>query len=325
MSTIRIYAAGGAGINTVSGLVGILDGNDNFASLDIAYVDTSLSNIKGKRISEESCYVFSDVDGSGKKRDANYQEISTRAKEILLKHKPLDFNVVVHSTSGGSGSVIGPVLVSELLTRDIPVVILSIGNKDSRAEIENTLNTIKSYQVISQKKQKPVVMYYCENNSETPRNAVDKQIHIAVKVIAAVFSGRNEELDSADLINFLDYTKRTTYEPTLARLDFNSGTVEVESGQVIASMVTLAKKGEETSPGMAVDYQAVGFVSNEIESIIKIDLPIHMVTVLGYYVNVTQALEKEIKTLDEVRRSVVTKSLVSKCDFDNCTDDGLVL
>ena len=185
---------------------------------------------------------------------------SQNSKEILLEFKPADFNIVVHSTSGGSGSVIGPVLVSEMLNREIPLIVLTVGNKDSRAEIENTLNTIKSYQVISQKKQKPVVMSYYENNTDTPRNFVDKQVQMACKIISAVFSGKNEELDRADLTNFLDFTKRSTHEPTLARLDFYSGKVTLDRGQVVPSMVTLSRKGEDTSPGIPVDYQAEGLL-----------------------------------------------------------------
>ena len=325
MSLIQIYAAGGAGINIIHAVEEELRGHEGFAELKVAYIDTSRSNTRSKNISDSKTYIFEGVDGSGKKRDANYKEISERSKEILLEFKPADFNIVVHSTSGGSGSVIGPVLVSEMLNREIPLIVLTVGNKDSRAEIENTLNTIKSYQVISQKKQKPVVMSYYENNADTPRNFVDKQVQMATKIISAVFSGKNEELDRADLTNFLDFTKRSTHEPTLARLDFYSGKVTLDRGQVVPSMVTLSRKGEDTSPGIPVDYQAVGFITNEVENVINIDTPVHLVTVVGYYAQVIDSLNKELSAIDEIRKSVVTKAAITNADLANATDDGLVL
>ena len=168
-------------------------------------------------------------------------------------------------------------------------------------------------------------MSYYENNADTPRNFVDKQVQMATKIISAVFSGKNEELDRADLTNFLDFTKRSTHEPTLARLDFYSGKVTLDRGQVVPSMVTLSRKGEDTSPGIPVDYQAVGFITNEVENVINIDTPVHLVTVVGYYAQVIDSLNKELSAIDEIRKSVVTKAAITNADLANATDDGLVL
>jgi hypothetical protein len=325
MSKLRVYACGGAGVNIVHPMQKDLETKEGFSELSVLYVDTSMSNMHKKGIDKDLIYVFDGVDGSGKKRDSNYGVVTASVKEILLQHKPGDINVVVHSTSGGSGSVIGPVIASELLERGIPAIILSVGNRDCRAEIQNTINTIKSYDVIANKKKKPVVMSHYENNSTTPRAIVDKQIQASLNVVSAVFSGKNAELDSSDLVNFLDYTKLTSFAPGLARLEFYTQAITLEKGEVVASLVTLSKMGEDTSPGISVDYQAVGFISQEASQSISIQTPIHLATVLGYYPTLLKSLNDDLAAMDELRQSVNVKGLTDHNDANNATYDGLIL
>ncbi len=99
---LMIYASGGFGINVASELAKFEGENKGYADLSICFIDTSRSNLIGKKeIKPENVYILDNVDGSGKKRDQNYEVLSESAKDILHKYKPGDVNVVLHSASGG--------------------------------------------------------------------------------------------------------------------------------------------------------------------------------------------------------------------------------
>ena len=131
---------------------------DRVCNYNHAFIDTSSSNVK-KGMNEDNVYILPNLDSSGKKRDENHLEISNVIKEVLVKHKPLDFNIVLFSLSGGSGSVIAPLLISELLSRNIPVIAVCIGSDESVLTANNTLKTLKSLEVIAKKNDKAFKLY----------------------------------------------------------------------------------------------------------------------------------------------------------------------
>lgn len=322
-NVISIFGCGGAGINLITPFLKHHGKKEpGFAEMKPIFLDTSDSNMR-KGVPEEQVYLIDGLDGSGKKRDSNYQAISEKAKDILHRFKPTDINVVVHSASGGSGSVIGPVLVSELLARGESVVVLMVGSTDSRIEAKNTANTLKSYEVIAEKRQMPVVAVYYENTKAEPRGKIDVKVHTSLVMLTAIFSGENRELDSADLKNFLNYPRVTSFSPKLSYLDFFSKSVEVAKNQSVTSLVTLTDDATDSSPDMHVEYQAVGFVEDNVKEAISVELPIHAAIVSGYYHDKLEALENLIKDIDEARATVVEKSIVTKGHV--ATDDGLVM
>jgi hypothetical protein len=83
--------------------------------------------------------------------------------------------------------------------------------------------------------------------------------------------------------------------------------------------------GEDTSPGISVDYQAVGFISEEASQSISIQTPIHLATVLGYYPTLLKSLNDDIAAMDELRQSVNVKGLTDQKDVSIATDYGLIL
>jgi hypothetical protein len=97
--TIRIYGCGGAGTNIAQQFFG-LEEDPNFAEIKTTIIDTSRSNLHGG-IPDEACFILPDVDGSGKVRKENHEEIAKSIKPILVKHQPESLNIVVFSTAGG--------------------------------------------------------------------------------------------------------------------------------------------------------------------------------------------------------------------------------
>jgi len=324
MAKMNIYAVGGAGSNIAKNLIKYTGKQDHgFAELSAFFIDASRSNLT-KEIPDDNIYLVDGLDGSGKRRDSNYESLAECSKEILHQFKPTDMNVVLHSASGGTGSVLGPIIVSELLDRKEPVIVLTVGNTSCRIETENTIKTLKSYEMMSKKKGIPVNLFYRENTEVYTRAMVDNEIQTAIVMLAAIFSGNNHELDSSDLKNFLNYTRVTSYSPKLSLLDFYNQEVVLGKGQSIVSLVTLVDSSTSSHIDIPVEYQAVGFIPETVKQSLTVGLPIHAAIIAGYFNGVVETLEKKLADVfDEARKVVVEKSIV-KSDEEH-TSEGLIL
>lgn len=323
MSKMNLFLAGGAGANIGSKFLRFNGKKEEgFTEITTYFIDTSRSNLS-LDIPEENIYLFEGVDGSGKKRDSNYRVIADATHDILHRFKPADINVLVASCGGGSGSILAPVLVSELLNRGESVIVILIGSTGSRIETENTLKTLQSYDVISNKRNMPVIAFYRENSPEKLRGEVDMEIQTAIILLTSIFSGENKELDSSDLKNFLNYPKVTSFKPSLSLIDFYSEKIDLKKGEVLQSLVSLVDN--ETSPDVdvAVEYQATGFLSEVAKKSVNVELPIHAAIVGGFFHGVVERLTQRLKYFDESRKAVIERPIAASAS--NSTDEGLIL
>jgi hypothetical protein len=327
---IAVYGCGGAGINLASAFVRHIGNKEpGFSEIVPYFIDTSKSNTKGTStrsgIPEDNLYLIdgNGIDGGGKQRKTNYDPILERKKEILHRFKPEAMNVLVHSASGGSGSVIASILATELLERNIPMIVVMVGSTSSGIEIDNTLKSIRSYERIARNSGTPVISVYYENGQATPRGMVDQRVRTTIVLLSAIFSGENRELDSADLKNFLDYTKVTSVKPALAYLDFFSKEIEISRHQSLVSVLTLTDDNTDSTVNLPVGYQAVGFVEEKAREAIDIQLPIHAAIVTGFFNETMTELENKAKIIDEAQSSIVQKPLM--IDDAEATEEGIEL
>lgn len=323
---VRLYAAGGCGINIGSQM----EKNRNtcevgFASLDIVYIDTSKSNLNPS-IDPQNCYLIDGLDGSGKIRSENHQEISERIRAILHQFKPADLNIVLSSAAGGSGSVIAPLLTSELLESEAPTIVLAVGSADTRLECENTLKTIKSYEAIARMRSAPVTMAYVQNSQTTSRVEADAVLISMTMALCALFSRENKEMDSRDLFNWLRFHRVTSFEPQLAALTMveNKNTFDMNGLGNVISVATLAKEGAVTALASMPEYQCVGYVPDGIDNAILGGTPMHFVTSDGVFPEVANHLTKLLKELDSAQ-SARRKQTGVLTNSDTPTTTGLVL
>lgn len=329
--TVTVYSCGGGGTNIVAELEAArAEQPTGFAQLQPCYIDTSRSNLINKQLPEESVYLFENADGSGKVRASNYEEIAKNCKSILLKFKPSAFNLVVHTASGGSGSVIGPVLVSELKARGHQVVVILIGSTDTRIEIENTIKTLKSYESIAVKRGNPVVVHYVENSKTLPRQEANKQAKRAISLLMGLFSGQNEELDSADLKNWLEYTNVSASEPRMASLSFVCAPEELEHAGTVVSVATLASSEMDTRLEQTPAYQCVGYAPASWKVGAKDSLqllgnhPIHYCLSDDFIVTSVNALNRALKDVDDVFNSRNARNVIVD-RHDNATELGVII
>ncbi len=319
---MKIYACGGTGIN-IGSMFEKMRGQrgDLLSSFDISYIDTSTSNMQHiSGIKDEYTYMIKDLNGSGKLRSLNYETVKEHAKSILLYHPPEKYSVVVHSGSGGSGSVIGPILVNEMLQDpDITPIVVMIGSQQSTIEASNTIKTIASYHAIAKKNNRPIAMVYYANIPGSSRQSTDTDVYSSILSLSVLTSGKNRELDHTDVYNFINYNKVTSHPVDLVALDIMAPDVNIDPLFNVISAVTLNKVGQHSSLDIVVEYKAEGYLPESHADI----SPIHFIIVDGFITGVVDKLDSVIENANKIKSAKVPVSKF-KQNF-NVEDDGMVL
>ena len=327
MSSMTIFALGGTGINIAKELYRPeVCKEPGFAPFKTVFIDTSRSNVP------EGVDNFIHIKdptgaltkGSGKVRSTNYEAASVHLQDVLKEAKPSDINVIIHSASGGTGSVLGNMMVSSFLAQGKDVVILMVGSTTCRQEIVNTINTIKSYQSVALTRKKPVICHYLENGKMKMVDN-DASIQLVSILLTAIWSDENHGLDEQDLHNFLNYQYVSNYKPGLAQLDIltNGEVPNIGKGQAISSVLSMIRDGEDPDPGLTVGYHSFGTFSQEASESIKMETPIHLHTVQGYYASILKELQEKLKEIDEYDRSNVVSHI--EIEEDEAQSDGVIL
>jgi cell division GTPase FtsZ len=321
---IRVYSVGGAGMNLGS----LLEKHRNqtevaFGEIEINYIDTSKSNLRSN-IDQSHCYLIDGLDGSGKIRSENHEEINDRIRAILQQFKPADLNIILGSAAGGSGSVIGPLLTRELLAQEVPVIVLNVGSADTRIDAENTLKTIKSYESVARLSNAPVVMYYVQNSQTTPRLEADNLMFNMVLSLAVLFSRENREMDSRDLFNWLRFNRVTTFPVQLASVSLVEDKESMSEIGNIISVATLAREGMNTALSEKPEYQCVGFLPENADDPVLSKAPLHFVISDGIFNSVHSHLTSILKELEEKQQARLKHTNLLN-DKDKPHDNGLVL
>ncbi len=316
---VRLYGCGGAGINIVSFFAQALD-EVGSAELLVSAIDTSRSNLHEGVIENDQMFILPDVDGSGKLRKQNHAEISASIQQMLVKQPAEEFNIVVFSASGGSGSVIGPLLVSELLNRKQAVVAVVIGSEESFITAQNTLNTLKSLEAIALKQQAPVIMSYAHNRKDVPRAEADTYARFAIAGLSVLASGLIAEMDTQDIANFLQYQRVTSAPARLAALTIVKDPQALSEVKDVIALANVFKRDNETPLPITPEYVATGY--SEMQPVGGKSL--HYAINIDNVVLTIRRMNELVGDLDKVRKAT-TFAPVAVSDKDEITDDGLVL
>jgi hypothetical protein len=318
---VRIYACGGFGVNIGSyfdGYKGQVE--PGYSQIETAYVDTSRSNFNKANISPDRVFVLPDADGSGGYRAENHPEIAKNIPNILQQFKPLDFNIVVFSGAGGSGSVFGPLIVGELLRRGLPTICVVVGAEDSAKAAENTFRTLQSLEGIANSSKLPVVMYYRQNdNGENKRSNIDSDSQYVIGCISMLCSRQNAELDTKDIQNWVQFNKLTTAEARLARLMICND----ENVSSIADPIAIASllaDPDDAGREIVPEYSCTGYP--EAQGIHN-RLPLHMVLTFEGLPAIIRRLQTRQAELETQRRARVRHDSI--LDGADVNPDGFVL
>lgn len=222
MRTFKIYACGGAGNNIVNRFLGI---NDEKLTETIVHVDTSDSDISNK-VNKDKVFIFPVVvPGSGGVRSTNIETIKDHVDNLIKTHKPGDLNIVISSTSGGSGSVISPVLVDKLKAMEKNVILLLVSSSGSVLETSNTFKTLESFYNIASKRKSSIVTFI-RNNKFTKDIDVDDSMLDAIYSLYYLWTKEYKSLDTNDLNSWLSYSDKVLDKSTLLELKIKKYSVK---------------------------------------------------------------------------------------------------
>lgn len=318
LGNVRVYGCGGCGINIAKNYLGYKTAV-GYSHIHPAFIDTSKSNLKNID-SNNPIFVLEGTDGSGKVRAENADAINKNIKKILVDIPPMDFNIVVFSGSGGSGSVAASLLVAELASRHIPVIAIVVGSEESVITCNNTVKTLKSLDSLARQKQVPITMFYEYNTQTTKRSEVDASVFRTIGNLALLTSKQNSELDSKDIENWVFFDKTTPVEPCLAYLDIKSNSEVVKQIPTPISIASLYRNPDQPMIDVQPDYQCTGYTENFVGEIDQT----HFIIELDSVGEIYKAIEKRLSAMEELRNSRVINSSLTDAN-DKTDDSGLIL
>jgi hypothetical protein len=327
---VSVYCCGGTGINIGSAYQTNHTGKDGFATLKFTYADTSASNFRqAGAINSDSVFLLpkENTDGSGKVRKTNVNEIADSIKNLLVKHQPSSFNIVVFAAGGGSGSVFGPLILQELASRDpsIPAVAIVVGSADSSRVLENVINTLKSLDRIVQDTGAPIILYWVQNTPGESRKDADAKIFTALTSLSLLASGQNHGLDTADLTNWVGYHKSTSIGAQVSQLTIVAGK-DSESSSIINSIpapigvASLYRSTDSPMLKIPCEYNADGYMPAGV----PFDTDMHFIIDIDSVERIFKSLNQQLEAQKEIAAS---RSKIRAIDSKNAevSSHGLVL
>lgn len=327
MKEINLYVCGGAATNIAEVFYRAMVANrpnPGFCKLNVCILDTSMSNLSPEM--DKNYFIIkgtekNPIDGSGKDQATNYKSIKASAADIFKTFPPTDLNLVLHSSGGGSGSVIGLVLMDELLSQGKDAIAITVRSTTCEKEVINCMNTIASYNNMVNRLKRPVILMDFDNATSSYRQ-VDAEVRLAITTLSAMFSGENFGIDSKDVSNFLNYPNVTKYPPSLCGLviDTAKRRRDLAQGTAITSMITMGQDDEELSPSVMVGYHSTGKFSKDVTDAIKLDTPVCAQVIAGYYAAVNQELASAKADFENLYRTKI-----AELPTEQGNEDGFVL
>ena len=313
--TMKLYLCGGASCNIGKTIYNTKEA-PGFANIEPCFIDTSLSNLMdmSEKIDEKDTYILEGVDGSGKWRKENASDISDNIKAALHKFPPRDINVVMFSLSGGSGSVFGPLIVKELLDKNQTVVCVVIGSEESKISVENTVKTLQSLDHISRKQcGKPVVLSLWHNSKTTTRQANDNSIKQTITALSILASRENQELDTADVANFIGFDKVTSVKEGISLLYITSKEEEAAKVEYPITVASLFSKASSSIDGLTPEYACAGYPTSDVLK----DNDLHFIISQYDVKNIFSKLSKRLEEFNESSSArIASASLGGEADRD---------
>lgn len=303
---LNVICCGGAGANV----------GKQIADLDVNtfFIDTSTSNLKG--VEDSRIYKIEGIDGAGKDRKVTYEHFKN-PDEVLLRFKLVGkVVVVVSSLSGGSGSIIAPVLTRELIKQGYTVFVVAIDSTSSVIEIDNCIKTLKTYRSFSSAEKKSISLYPVANTSR--READQRAIYFINLLSLLVNKEHTEEFDTSDLRKFVNFDELTDNEPTVSIIEINANeTIVPEKNTSVVSTILLTTDKNSTISPVIPEHLSTCVVTdkNYKNEDIRID---NMLGKLSLIVDGYEVLKKECTDNKRINK-------FNDLAVEETTDDGAVI
>jgi len=341
---ITLVGCGGAGINiSIKAYEQLRNLGDGYSEVDIELIDTSDKTIQAySEYKDKFTRIISSkltgktIDGAGGERKSLdlLKEVTGNIKNYLDKrnfeNESNNYYVIIASASGGSGSMISPVLTSLLLARDYNVIVVNVGDSSNILNLNNTIATLTSFQSVAIKNKAALSMIYYNNtvdNNTTPANEeyVNGKIFSMLSIISLYCGGMITNLDHIDMNNFFRPSKYKTFnvEPGIYSLGISKGTLSDENTLLARTIVK-----DESSPfkvDVVLSHNKTGKIPSILENSFD-EYPVYLLFRKDILHKEVVGLKELLKSMEDANRnkynafSELDNSLVDEDD-----DLGIIL
>jgi hypothetical protein len=218
---VRAYFCGGAAIDIGARHYLGASLSVGMGELHSSFIDTTRSNIASFTIPTNSVYVVPGAkEGSGKKRDENYEAVMAALENMVTAQPPLDFNIVVASGGGGSGNVIQHCLYNWLVANGHTAIMVFIACTDSEIAARNSMRSLQSLENEFADADADFRMIYVHNEKGETFAKADAAVIEAINCLLFIASNQNDGLDQSDLQYFINTSKPLRSEPSFGIVKF---------------------------------------------------------------------------------------------------------
>lgn len=217
MSTLNAYCLGGAGINV--GSEWILNSKAKVSErINFIGADTSRNNVP---VNDAFKVVTHDkTRGGGSLRSLNADVAPQIIEATLTELKPADFNIIVVGSSGGSGSLLAPFMVRELMKRNAAFVIFTIYDKSTLVYHNNTVNYLRSLEGQRKEFNVPVVLDLVQNKPNMSRGEVNTLAIQRLDLLSLFLTDEHGESDYQDIYHLLNFPKVVNVPSSLVKIEY---------------------------------------------------------------------------------------------------------
>ena len=337
MNKVIVHACGGCGINIAGNVITNVD-KLGFVDLKILASDTSDAN--SKVFSNMKLFKFAStdgldtIDGSGGVRHLNFKHIKKQIPDYIRKSGTADLHVVIFSFSGGSGSIIGPLIINALLANNCKVIVYGIGDTSTVLYKYNTRNVIRDLDKFAHANNKSLSLTFVNNadfnngNMELAKTDVDKLLFDNVSLLFAFLSGKINGIDSMDMFNMFDMSQYAYLgvKPGLYGLSIFRGEISLPENSIPVGARSMSSDTNiSTDISLKMVHSKAGVTTDaDVCTLIK-TTPIHAVSHIGYYSELVKEMDDDTSTsLDALKAKDNTEITVTEnSDVSLDVDDDL--
>lgn len=263
--------------------------------------------------------------GSGKMKAANYEKATPFIAQVLAKHKPSSYAVVICNTAGGTGSMLGTLVFRALAKLGVPTVMCVISDHTSTIEFANAVGTMRSMAAQTQKEflDIPLAFLDCINTTDYSRGEVNEQVVDRLNLMSLFMTEENGEMDYADFRNFLQYSRVANVPPAMSEIRFfDQDSVKQHTGKTPVAVASLFESSNDVIPVFpGTTYRTTGVFAVESGKPPKVT-QLHMCLDHG---EALEKLEKQIQGLEDHRAQVAVDYVKQKDVSQGANENGMFL
>lgn len=229
-SKVAVYFCGGTGLN--------IGKNMSDLEADVCFLDTSDRNVTELH-DKSKVFLTKNTVGAGKNRAYILPIVRPQIGNVLSRFPAADFNIVVFGTSGGSGNILGSLLVSEMLKANETVIVVGASGIESTEVVNNSLDAIKTLEGVSMNRGKVVPMVHVINGVGVPYAVTNNEVDFYIRALCDLASQEHERLDVKDIENWVNFTNKVDIQPQLCELKIFDNRKEASTVNEMLSVASL--------------------------------------------------------------------------------------